>query len=142
MMNRSSAAIAIITPAGCRPAKAAAFFAAVWDAPAAALAVAAPPFLYGLCILAFDFLFLHEAGKGIACKLRVLLQGFVILEVHVCLKCCLFCLCRVPVGFQFMAAVACFNFLVPYLAPRSASSSDLCAPSTPELSFSTLWILL
>ena len=32
--------------------------------------------------------------------------------------------------------------LVPYLAPRSASSSDLCAPSTPELSFSTLWILL
>ena len=44
MMNRSSAAIAIITPAGCRPAKAAAFFAAVWDAPAAALAVAAPPF--------------------------------------------------------------------------------------------------
>ena len=35
-----------------------------------------------------------------------------------------------------------YGLLVPYLAPRSASSSDLCAPSAPELSFSTLWILL
>ena len=65
-------------------------------------------FLYGFCILAFDFLFLHETGKGIACKLRVFLQGFVILEVDICLKRCLFCLCRFPVGFQLMAAVALF----------------------------------
>ena len=42
-------------------------------------------------ILAFDFLFLHETGRGIACKLRVFMQGFVILEVDVCLKRCLRC---------------------------------------------------
>ena len=65
-------------------------------------------FLYGLCILAFDFLFLHEPGKGIACKLRVFLQGFVILEVHIRLERCLFCLCDFPVGFQLMATVALF----------------------------------
>ena len=42
----------------------------------------------------------RQPGQGIACKLRVLLQGFVILKIDVCLKRCLFCLCRFPVGFQ------------------------------------------
>ena len=67
-----------------------------------------PSFLCRLCILAFYLLFLHETGKRVRSKLRVVVQGFVILEVDVCLKCCLFCLCRFPVRFQLMAAVALF----------------------------------
>ena len=69
MMNRSSAAIAIITPAGCRPAKAAAFFAAVWDAPAAALAVAAPPFftVFAYWRLIFCFCMKREKGLLVSC---------------------------------------------------------------------------
>ena len=61
-----------------------------------------------LCILAFYLLFLHETGQRVRGKLWVFLQDFVVLEVHVCLKRCLFCLCRFPVGFQLMAAVALF----------------------------------
>ena len=58
--------------------------------------------------LAFYLLFLHETGKRVRSKLRVVVQGLVILEVDVCLKCCLFCLCCFPVRFQLMAAVALF----------------------------------
>ena len=67
-----------------------------------------PSFLCRLCILAFYLLFLHETGKRVRGKLRVVVQGLVILEVDVCLKCCLFCICCFPVGFQLMAAVALF----------------------------------
>ena len=67
-----------------------------------------PAFLCRLCILAFYLLFLHETGKRVRSKLRVVVQGLVILEVDVCLKCCLFCLRRFPVRFQLMAAVALF----------------------------------
>ena len=67
-----------------------------------------PAFLCRLCILAFYLLFLHETGKRVRGKLRVVVQGLVILEVDVCLKCCLFCLCCFPVRFQLMAAVALF----------------------------------
>ena len=69
MMNRSSAAIAIITPAGCRPAKVAAFFAAVWDAPAAALAVAVPPFftVFAYWRLIFCFCMNREKGLLVSC---------------------------------------------------------------------------
>ena len=38
-----------------------------------------------------------------------------ILKIHVCLKCRFFSLCRFPVGFQLMAAVALLEFPRPVL---------------------------
>ena len=45
------------------------------------------------------------------------MQGLLILKIHVCLERRFFCLCRFPVGFQLVAAVALFQL------PRS----KLCA---------------
>ena len=64
---------------------------------------------YYLCIVPLDFLLLHETGKGIAVKLRVIVQGFVIVKAGVCLCRCLFRLRRFAVGFQLVAAVALFD---------------------------------
>ena len=115
IIKRSSAATAIKMPAGCLAANAAAFlvssavfFAVFLVASAAAFR---PSFLCRLCILAFYLLFLHETGKRVRSKLWVVVQGLVILEVDVCLKCCLFCFCRFPVGFPADAGSPVLIFL-------------------------------
>ena len=61
------------------------------------------------CIFPLDFLLLHETGKGVAAKLRVIVQGFVIVKVGVCLCRRFFRLCRLAVRFQLVAAVALFD---------------------------------
>ena len=73
-----------------------------------------------LCILPLDLLLLHEAGKGIARNLRIVMQGFVVLEIHICLERRFLCLCRRPVGFQLVAAVALLDF------PRPVLCAALC----------------
>ena len=63
------------------------------------------------------------------------MQGFVVLEIHIRLERRFLCLCRRPVGFELVAAVALLTFRAPYFAPRSASSSDLCAPQRRNCPF-------
>ena len=122
-MNKSSAATAIHTPAGCRPTKAIAFFvsSAVFFAALRVFSAAfCAVFPCRLCILPLDLLLLHEAGKGIARNLRVIMQGFVVLEIHIRLERRFLCLCRRPVGFELVAAVALLDF------PRPVLCAALC----------------
>ena len=72
------------------------------------------------------FCFCINREKGIACKLRIFLQDFVILEVHICLERCLFCLCCFPVGFQLMAAVALFEFPLSRTLRRARQVPPIC----------------
>lgn len=71
-------------------------------------------------ILPLDLLLLHEAGKGIARNLRIVMQGFVVLEIHIRLERRFLCLCRRPVGFELVAAVALLDF------PRPVLCAALC----------------
>jgi len=43
------------------------------------------------------------------------MQGLMILKIHVCLESSFFSLCRFPVGFQLVAAVALLDFPYPVL---------------------------
>ena len=48
------------------------------------------------------------------------MQGLMILKIHVCLESSFFSLCRFPVGFQLMVAVALLDF------PRPVLQSPFC----------------
>ena len=48
------------------------------------------------------------------------MQGLMILKIHVCLESSFFSLCRFPVGFQLVAAVALLDF------PRPVLCAALC----------------
>ena len=147
MMNKSSAATAIHTPAGCRPTKRLpfCFLGGLFAALRCSLRLSAPfcaAFPCRLCILPLDLLLLHEAGKGIARNLRIVMQGFVVLEIHIRLERRFLCLCRRPVGFELVAAVALLDFPRPVLCAALCQFFGFVRPLTPELSFSTECILL
>ena len=150
MMNKSSAAIAISTPTGVPCHKGARPFLVSSAVFLCCLAGAFRRFFRGgcaafpcrFCIFPLNFLLLHETGKGVCCEAAVIVQGFVIVKVGVCLCRRFFRLRRLAVRFQLVAAVALFDLSDTVFPMRSAASSDLCAPSTPELSFSTECILL
>ena len=54
-------------------------------------------FFVAAIIVFLDLLLLHEAGKGIARNLRIVMQGFMVLEIHIRLERRFLCLCRRPV---------------------------------------------
>lgn len=126
MMNKSSAATAIHTPAGCRPTKAIAFlfprrsFCRLAGVLCGFLRRFCAAFPCRLCILPLDLLLLHEAGKGIARNLRIVMQGFMVLKIHIRLERRFLCLCRRPVGFELVAVVALLDF------PRPVLCAALC----------------
>lgn len=113
--------MAIQTPAGCLATNAtvclvfsAALAAAFRVFSAAALIPFALPALAAFAYCFFICCFCQN-GKGIACKLRVIVQRLVVLEIHIRLCRRSFCLFRFPVGFELVAAVALFHFPRPIL---------------------------